>query len=172
MSLEPLILAPLAVQVHAVSALAAVLIGALVLFRRKGTTLHKLLGRAWVVLMLVTATSALWINEIRLIGPFSPIHLFTLLTYGGVFEGLRHIRRGNIAGHRAAMQSLYFTALGLAGAFTLLPGRRMNQMLFGPDAGWTPSLVAIGVVLAMVGYGLVRTRTRAQARGRRINGLA
>ena len=164
MSLEPLILAPLAVQVHAVSALAAVLIGALVLFRRKGTTLHKLLGRAWVVLMLVTATSALWINEIELIGPFSPIHLFSLLTYGGVFEGLRHIRRGNVAGHRAAMQTVYLSALGLAGAFTLLPGRRMHQVLFGPDAGWPPSLIAIGAVLAVVGYGFMRARGQAPGR--------
>lgn len=157
MSLAPLLAAPLAVQIHATSAIGAVIIGAIVLFRRKGTPLHKLLGRIWVMQMLVTATSALFINEIRLIGPFSPIHLFSLITYAGIAAGIWHIRQGNVQAHRRDMQTLYFTALGLAGAFTLLPGRRMNEVLFGPDAGWTPSLVAIGIVLAAVAYFYKRT---------------
>lgn len=147
MSLDPLLTAPLAVQIHALAAIAAVILGALVLFRQKGTPLHKLMGRLWVALMLVTATSALFINEIRLIGPFSPIHLFSVLTYVSVAQGIWQIRHGNVRAHRATMIGLYFLALGLAGAFTLLPGRRMSQVLFGPDAGWTPSLIAIGLVL-------------------------
>ena len=43
---------------HAWLLIAALLLGALVLFRRKGTPLHKAMGRAWVILMLVVATSA------------------------------------------------------------------------------------------------------------------
>jgi len=162
MSLDPLLVAPLAVQVHATTALAAVLVGAIVLYRRKGTPLHRLLGRLWAVLMLVTATSALFINELRLLGPFSPIHLFSLLTYAGLARGLWHIRRGNVAAHRASMRQLYLLALGLAGAFTLLPGRRMSQMLFGEAAGWAPSLVAIGLVLGAVGYFSLRLRRKRQ----------
>lgn len=152
MSLAPLLSAPLAVQIHAVAALAAILLGALILFRRKGTPTHRLLGRVWAGLMFIAATSAIFINEIRLVGPFSPIHLFVLFTYVGLFEGIREIRRGNVAAHQASMKSLYLGALLLAGAFTLLPGRRMNQMLFGPDAGWTPSLIAVPLVLAVTGY--------------------
>ena len=148
MSLSPLLTAPLAIQIHAFSAILAVLIGAMVLFRRKGTPLHKLMGRVWAGLMLVVATSALFINEIRMIGPFSPIHLFSLATYLGLAQGIRHIRRGNVRAHRAQMQGLYFMVLGLAGAFTLLPGRRMNEVLFGAETGWTPSLIAVGTVLA------------------------
>jgi len=157
MSLTPLLAAPLAVQIHAVAAIAAVLLGGLVLFRRKGTPMHRLLGRIWVALMLVVATSALFINEIRLIGPFSPIHLFTILTYGGVGYGLWQIRHGKVRAHKAAMQAVYFMALGLAGAFTLLPGRRMSAMLFGESAGWAPSLLAIGAVLAAVAWFYRRT---------------
>ncbi len=152
MTLDPLLSAPFAVQLHASTALAAVVIGAVILFRPKGTSLHRWLGRVWAVLMLVTATSALFINEIRLIGPFSPIHLFSILTYVWLVQGIWHIRHGNVAAHRFVMRSLYLSALGLAGAFTLLPGRRMNQLLFGPDAGWWPSLLAIGFVLAAVWY--------------------
>jgi uncharacterized membrane protein len=149
MSLSPLLTAPFAVQIHAFSALAALVIGALVLFRRKGTPLHRLMGRTWVGLMLVTATSSWFINDIRMIGPFSPIHLFALITYVGVMRGILAARRGDIATHRVEMQSLYFFALILAGCFTLLPGRRMAQVLFGPDAGWTPSLIVIGLGLGL-----------------------
>ena len=161
MSLEPLLSASLAIQVHTASAIAAAALGALVLFRRKGTALHKLMGRGWVVLMLVVATSALFINEIRLIGPFSPIHLFVAFTYVGVAQGIWHIRRGDVVAHRAAMVGLYCGSLGLAGAFTLLPGRRLHQVLFGADAGWTASLVAIGIVIvatAMVWQAFLRRR--------------
>lgn len=150
MSLEPLLTAPPAVTIHAFAAIAAVLLGALVLFRRKGTPLHKAMGRTWVGLMLIVATSAIFINEIRLIGPFSPIHIFVVFTYVGVVQGIRYIRAGNVLAHRATMQSLYFGALGLAGAFTLLPGRRMHDVLFGAASGWIPALIAIPLILAAV----------------------
>ncbi len=152
MSLDPLLAAGLAVQIHAISALAAVAIGAVVLWRPKGTRLHKALGRVWVALMLVAATSALFINEMRLIGPFGPIHIFTIITYWSMGQGLYAIVvKKDVRRHRLEMQSLYLFALLLAGAFTLLPGRRMHQVLFGPDAGWVPSLLAIGAILLLAG---------------------
>jgi uncharacterized membrane protein len=160
MTLDPLLSAPLAIQIHATSAVAAILLGAIVLFRRKGTPSHKLTGRIWAGLMFVTATSALFINEIRLVGPFSPIHIFVVMTYVGLWQGVREIRRGDVAAHQASMKSLYLGALLLAGAFTLLPGRRLNLVLFGPDAGWTPSLVAIGLVLAITGWLWLRLMPR------------
>lgn len=152
MSLDPLLSAPLAVQIHAFSAIAALTLGAVVLFRRKGTPTHKLMGRVWAGLMLLTATAAIFINEIRLIGPFSPIHIFVIFTYTGVAQGIWYIRRGEATKHRAAMIGLYFGSMGLAGAFTFLPGRRMHEVLFGADAGWTPSVVMIAAVLGATAY--------------------
>lgn len=149
MSLTPLLEAPLAIQIHVASAISALLLGAAVLFRRKGTPLHKAMGRVWVGLMLSTALSSIFINEIRLIGPFSPIHIFAVVTFAGLAQGIREIRRGNVPGHRAAMQALYFLALVLTGAFTLLPGRRMHDVLFGAQSGWAPSLVAIALALGL-----------------------
>lgn len=151
MSLEPILSAPLAIQIHATAATAAMVLGALIPFRRKGTPTHKLMGRLWAGLMLVVATSALFINEIRLVGPFSPIHLFVVLTYAGIWVGVREIRRGNVIAHQAAMKSLYLGALMLTGAFTLLPGRRMHDVLFGAASGWLPSLIAVPLVLAATG---------------------
>ena len=147
MSLDPILSATLQVQVHASAAIAAMLLGAIMLVLRKGTPLHKALGRLYVALMLVVATSAIFINEIRMIGPFSPIHIFVLVVYGGLGVAIWRIRHGDVAGHRAAMVTLYFAALMLTGAFTLLPGRRMHDVLFGAAAGWTPSLIAIPLAL-------------------------
>lgn len=153
MSLEPLLSAPAAIQIHAGAATCAMLLGALQLLLRKGTRLHRAMGYAWISLMLVVATSALFINGIRMIGPFSPIHIFVPVTYGGIALALWRIRRGDVAGHRAAMVSLYFGALFLTGAFTLLPGRRMHDVLFGHESGWTPA--AIAIPLALIGGGLI-----------------
>jgi uncharacterized membrane protein len=144
MSLEPLFQAPIAVQIHAFSALSAFVLGAFVLWRKKGTRLHKLLGRIWVILMLVVATTSLFINEIRMIGPFSPIHIFAIVTYVSLAQAMwAIIVQKNVAAHRAGMQGTYLRALMLAGAFTFLPGRRMHAVLFGAEAGWTPSLIVI-----------------------------
>lgn len=165
MTLSPLLDADLAIQLHAFSAIAATLIGGFVLWRRKGTVLHKMLGRVWVALMLVTATSALFINEIRLVGPFSPIHLFSLFTYVSIAQGLHAIIvRHDVRRHRAEMQGLYAGALMLAGAFTFLPGRRMHAVLFGPEAGWVPSLLVI--VPMLVAAGVIVTRIRRQGMAR------
>lgn len=163
MTLTPLLEADFAIQIHAFSAVLAVVLGGFVLWRKKGTRLHKALGRLWVVLMFTAATSALFINEIRLIGPFSPIHLFSIFTYVTLFKGLRAvIVTRDIKRHRAEMQGLYVGALLLAGAFTLLPGRRMHMVLFGPHAGWTESLIAIGLILGLAA--LLWTRLRRRVR--------
>lgn len=164
MSLDPLLSAPPAIQIHATSATAAMLLGAVILFRRKGTPAHKAIGRIWVGLMLVVATSAIFINEIRLVGPFSPIHLFVLLTYAGLWQAIREIRRGNIQAHQATMKSVYLGALLLTGAFTLLPGRRMHDVLFGADSGWLPSLLAIPLALALTAYLWVRLMPKRSRR--------
>jgi len=166
MSLDPILAAPLAIQIHATAAISAMLLGAVVLFRRKGTPLHKLMGRVYVVLMLVVATSALFINEIRTFGPFSPIHIFVVVTYGAIALAIWRIRAGDVIGHRAAMVSLYFGALFLTGAFTLLPGRRVHDVLFGAASGWTPSVIAIPLALVaglVIWWRLMPKRRRAAA---------
>lgn len=159
MTLTPLLDADFAIQIHAASAILATILGALILWRRKGTVLHKALGRVWIALMLITATSGLFINEIRLIGPFSPIHLFSLFTYFTVYVGLKAIIVDrDVARHRAELQGLYVGALILAGAFTFLPGRRMHAVLFGSDAGWTESLMVIVPALVVAGVAWLRMR--------------
>jgi uncharacterized membrane protein len=44
----------------------------------KGTLPHRTIGWIWVLLMFAVAISSFWIHEIRLVGPFSPIHLLSI----------------------------------------------------------------------------------------------
>lgn len=132
MSIGPLLSASVAIQVHAFAALAALAIGTMQLLMPKGTRLHRCAGLTWVLLMLAVAVSSFWIQGIRQIGPFSLIHLLSIWTLVAVPAALIAARRGHISMHRKAMISLYFGALIVAGALTLLPGRLMHQVVLGP----------------------------------------
>lgn len=109
----------------------AAVLGAVQLARPKGGVLHRQIGLAWAGLMIAVALSSFWIHEFRLIGPFSPIHLLSLLTLGSVTAAIWAARTGRINRHRQIMRQLYFLALVLTGAFTMLPGRLMHSVVFG-----------------------------------------
>ena len=109
-------------------AVLAVAVGALQITLRKGTAMHRLFGWCWVVLV---ALSSFGIHEFRLFGPFSPIHLLSILVLYSLWKGVAHVQRGNIDGHQRAMISLYLYAMVLTGALTLLPGRVMRAVFFG-----------------------------------------
>lgn len=139
---EPMASAPWLVQVHALLAVLALLLGTAILLGAKGTAAHRWSGRLYVALMLGAAATSAFIFEggrgIRFLGlgPFGFIHLLILLTLGGLIQGLWHIRRRNVAAHRDAMRTTFLLSLLVAGAFTLLPGRRMSVMLFGEAGLW------------------------------------
>jgi uncharacterized membrane protein len=131
MNLAPLTEAPSAIQIHAYAALAAFVFGVVQLAGMKGTIRHRALGYAWIGLMLIVASSSFWIHELRLWGPWSPIHLLSILTLVMLPVGLYYARRHNVRGHRSTMIGLFAGALVVAGIFTLVPGRIMRQVLFG-----------------------------------------
>lgn len=97
----------------------------------KGTTRHRVTGYAWAALMLVIAISSFWIQQIRIIGPFSPIHILSIIVLITVPLAVWHAHRHRVAKHRRVMISLYVFALIGAGVFTLLPGRIMHAVVFG-----------------------------------------
>ena len=131
MNLAPLTGAPLAVQLHAYAALAAFALGVVQLARMKGTKSHRTLGYLWVGLMLVVALSSFWIHDLRGWGPWSPIHLLSILTLTMLPLGLWYARRRNVRGHKLTMLGLFAGALVIAGLFTLAPGRIMHRVVFG-----------------------------------------
>lgn len=131
MNLSPLTTAPLAIQLHAYAALAALLLGSVQLAGVKGTLRHRALGYTWVGLMLVVAISSFWVHELRLWGQWSPIHLLSILTLVTLPLGVYYARRHNVTRHRSTMIRIFAGALAIAGIFTLAPGRIMHRVLFG-----------------------------------------
>ena len=117
---------------HLVTAFSALVIGSVVMLRRKGTFDHRLLGWTWVLLMASTAIASAFIRDYKapnLYG-FTPIHGFTLLVAVMLPRGIWYIRHGNITGHRKTMRGLFTGACVIAGVFTLLPSRFLGHVLW------------------------------------------
>jgi uncharacterized membrane protein len=131
------------IAIHMTAALGALAIGPVALWARRGhgtqsatrqrSRLHRAAGYAWVTLMLMTALSALFIRDYGLpnLGGYTLIHLFVPYTLIGLFMAFRALLLGNIAAHRKAMLQQYLGACVVAGAFTLLPGRYLGQLVWG-----------------------------------------
>ncbi|CAH0199107.1 DUF2306 domain-containing protein [Roseomonas sp. CECT 9278] len=131
MTLDPLLAAPLVVRLHAATAMAAIPLGAAQFLLPKGDPRHRALGWAWVVLMGVTAASALGITGRAGAGRWSWIHGLVALVAVLLPLAVLAARRGHVRRHRATMLGLYLGALLITGALTLTPGRVMHRVVFG-----------------------------------------
>jgi len=131
MTLRPLLDAAPAIQIHAVAAMAAFVLGAVQLAAPKGTLPYRTIGWTWVVLMLFVAVSSLWIHDLRVWGPWSPIHLLSIFTLAVLPFAVTHARRHRVVQHRNAMITIFVGALIIAGVFTFVPGRIMYAVAFG-----------------------------------------
>jgi uncharacterized membrane protein len=132
MSLAPLLDAAPAIPVHAFAAMAAFVLGVIQLAAPKGTLPHRTIGWIWVVLMLAVAASSFWIHQIKLWGPWSPIHLLSIFTLVMLPLGVWYAHSHRVVDHRRVMIGIFSGALVIAGLFTLLPGRIMHTVVFGP----------------------------------------
>lgn len=81
--------------------------------------------------MLAVAASSFWIHQIRLVGPFSPIHLLSIFTLVVLPLAVWRPHTHRIADHRRMMIFIFAGALVVAGLFTLVPGRIMHRVIFG-----------------------------------------
>jgi uncharacterized membrane protein len=131
MSLAPLLDAALAIPVHAFAAMGAFVLGLVQFAGPKGTLPHRTVGWVWVALMLTVALSSFWIHQIRLIGPFSPIHFLSIFSLVVVPLAVLAAHGHDVRRHRAMMIFIFAGALLVAGLFTLLPGRIMHTVVFG-----------------------------------------
>lgn len=132
MSLAPLLDAPPEIPLHAMAAMAAFVLGVIQLVGPKGTLPHRTVGWIWVLLMLAVALSSFWIHRIKLWGPWSPIHLLSIFTLTMLPLGVWYAHRHRVVDHRRVMIGIFSGALVVAGLFTLLPGRIMHMVVFGP----------------------------------------
>ncbi len=120
---------------HLVTVVPCIFLGAYLLLVTKGTPIHRLLGKIYMVLMLITACISLFMPA--LVGPqffnhFGWIHLFSFLTLWTVPTAYTAIRKGNVKSHQRKMVLLYIGAIMIAGGFTLAPGRYLHELFFSP----------------------------------------
>jgi uncharacterized membrane protein len=119
---------------HLATVLPAFLLGTWLMFNRKGTPHHRLLGKIYMVLMLTTGIITLFMPAavgMRLFNHFGFIHLFSVLTIYSVPAAYLAARRHDVQAHRGNMIGLYIGGLIIAGAFAFGPGRLLNRWLFG-----------------------------------------
>jgi len=131
-SLAPLLQAGPLIAAHAAAAGTALVLGIAQLARRKGTRVHRAIGWFWVALMVFIAGGSFAIHNLRQLGPFSWIHALSVFTLVMLGLGVAHARAGRIEAHRWTMIGLFAGALVTAGLFTLVPGRVMHHVVFGP----------------------------------------
>ena len=131
MNLAPLLEAATAIPLHAFAAMAAFVLGLVQFAAPKGTLPHRTIGWIWVLLMAVVAASSFWIHQIRLVGPFSPIHLLSIFTLVMLPLAVWRAHTHRVADHRRIMIMTFIGALVIAGLFTLVPGRIMHRVIFG-----------------------------------------
>jgi uncharacterized membrane protein len=132
MSLAPLLDAAPAIQLHAFAAMTAFALGVVQLSAPKGTLPHRTIGWVWVALMVVVSVSSFWIHQLRMWGPWSPIHLIAIFTLVTLPLAVWAAHRHAVERHRRAMTGLFFGALVIAGIFTMVPGRIMHAVVLGP----------------------------------------
>jgi uncharacterized membrane protein len=119
---------------HLATVVPAAFIGTFQLLRRKGTPIHKSLGKVYMLLMLATALITL--SMPAKVGPqllhhFGFIHIFSVAALVNVPIAYFTARHGNIRAHQAAMVSLYVGGILIAGTLALMPGRMLHRWLFG-----------------------------------------
>ena len=153
-TLAPLLDAAPLVQLHAGAALVSVVLGPFVLFRRSRDRWHRVGGYVWISAMAVVALSSFGIRTFAVVGPFGPIHLLSAYTLVMLALGLRAALQRRIEAHRRTMQGMYVWALGVAGLFTLLPGRVMHHVVFGADTALGFGLLVVSLALIWAGLRL------------------
>ncbi len=116
------------ILVHTIAALAALALGAAMFLARKGTLAHRMAGRSWAALMLVTAISSFWI---RSSGSFSWIHALSVTVIALLAAAVHFAVTHRVRAHRRTIIGLYAGGLMLTGLFTLLPYRLLGRLVWG-----------------------------------------
>jgi len=119
---------------HIVTVVPCIFLGAYLFMRSKGTAEHKLLGKLYMSLMLITASISLFMPSNvgpQFLGHFGFIHAFSFLTLYSIPTAVLSIKRGDVRKHKIKLVILYLGAIVIAGGFTLAPGRYMNELFFG-----------------------------------------
>ena len=140
---------------HVLSAVVGLVLGPVVLARRKGDLTHRQLGRLWFVAMLIVNGSALAMYGFD--GPPNLFHAFALLSLSALLPGYSAIRRyartqnlEALRTHKICMHWAYF-GLAAAGVWQLVA--RYAVLSNGFDYAATLWILILLTILASWGFG-------------------
>jgi uncharacterized membrane protein len=119
-----------AIKVHLLTALAALVLGGLLMTARKGRTFHRVAGWVWVSLVSVTAGATLFITSLNH-GSWSLLHLITGWVLLALPVAVIAAKRRNVARHRKTMMGLFYGGFAINLFVALMPGRTLWMMFLG-----------------------------------------
>jgi uncharacterized membrane protein len=126
MTLDPLTHAPFVVQAHVVTVMAAFACGLWLIFAsRKGARAHRIVGLAFMGLMLATTLISFFIHRRMPHSPvfgLSPAHVMSVLVLFSLWRALDAARKRDVRRHRTWATALFGGALVVNGL--------MNVFLF------------------------------------------
>lgn len=120
----------LAIKIHLATALTALALGGVLMWRRKGRLFHRVAGWTWVSLVSVTAGSTLFITSLNH-GKWSLLHLFTGWVLLVLPLAVMWAKRHNVARHRRTMMGLFYGGFAINLLIAFIPGRLLWTMLLG-----------------------------------------
>ena len=115
---------------HIATIVLALALTPVMLLRRRGDRLHRLLGWVWCTAIAATAIASFWIRGLNG-GSLSFIHILSAWTLSQVPLLVWAARTHNVARHRNAVRGMVTGALLIAGIFTFPFDRLMGDWLFG-----------------------------------------
>lgn len=118
------------IKIHLLAALAAIVLGAVLMSVRKGRRFHRVAGWVWVSLVSVVAGSSIFITTLNH-GHWSLLHLFTGWTLLILPLAVMWARRHNVARHRRAMMGLFYGGFAVNLLIAFIPGRALWMIMFG-----------------------------------------
>ena len=114
------------IAVHAFGATVALVLGAVMVVRRKGDLAHRRLGRVWMVTMYWVVLSSFGITRLHP-GHFSWIHGLSVFTFFSLTMAWRAARRHDVRGHRGWVLGSYGGLLGAFVGAVAVPVRLIPQ---------------------------------------------
>ncbi len=111
---------------HLITIVPVLIMGPFILLQKKGDKLHRLLGKIWCVLMIISCLLTFGITHN---GSYSWLHGLALFTLWQVVRAIGAIKRKDLKTHQRAMIGSY---IGTVIAFifaSLVPGRLISEWL-------------------------------------------
>jgi uncharacterized membrane protein len=149
---------------HGAAAIAALLLGFVVLADCKGTNAHRVVGSAYLAAMIATNLTALGIY--RLTGQFGPFHALALISLATVAHGVVAVLRrrpGWLVTHYYSMAWSYVGLLSAAAAEAVARAPLLSGVVHSGRDGMLVGLACV-VVFTIAGFVLV-PRLQARALG-------